>query len=57
MAYLAVDVGGTKLAVGVIDDAGAVLSHSAAPTPQSNVWGALEQLVTSQLREATVDIV
>lgn len=57
MAYLAVDVGGTKLAVGVIDDAGAVLSHSAAPTPQNDVWGTLEQLVTSQLREATVDIV
>ena len=57
MAYLAVDVGGTKLAVGVIDDAGAVLSHSAAPTPQNDVWGTLEQLVTSQLREATGDIV
>jgi len=57
VAYLAVDVGGTKLAVGVIDDAGAVLSHSAAPTPQNDVWGTLEQLVTSQLREATVDIV
>ncbi|NCZ92453.1 MAG: ROK family protein [Actinobacteria bacterium] len=57
MAYLAVDVGGTKLAVGVIDDAGAVLSHSAAPTPRNDVWGTLEQLVTSQLREATVDIV
>ena len=30
---LAVDIGGTKLAAGVVDDAGTVLAHRAVPTP------------------------
>ena len=50
MSYLAVDIGGTKLAVGIVDEDGSVRSHVTAPTPTTDVWGALEELVTGQLR-------
>lgn len=43
--YLAVDVGGTKLAVGVVDLAGNLLVRDRVPTPQRNVWLALERLI------------
>lgn len=44
-AYLAVDVGGTKLAAGVVDLSGTLILRDRVPTPQRNVWVALERLV------------
>lgn len=42
---LAVDIGGTKIAAGVVDEAGSVLRASSEPTPRAAdaeaVWGAL----------------
>jgi glucokinase len=43
--YLAVDVGGTKLAVGVVDLEGNVVVRDRVPTPQRSVWSALQRLV------------
>jgi glucokinase len=43
--YLAVDVGGTKLAAGVVDEHGAVVVRDRVSTPQRDVWGALRRLV------------
>lgn len=43
--YLAVDVGGTKLAAGVVDLSGTLILRDRVATPQRNVWGALERLV------------
>ncbi len=45
---LAVDIGGTKLAAGVVDRRGQVVWASQVPTPQSGaetIWAALEALV------------
>ncbi|MGI8794231.1 MAG: ROK family protein [Acidimicrobiales bacterium] len=44
---LAIDIGGTKLAAGVVDDAGAVLVRATVPTPAEGVFGALQGLVRS----------
>ncbi len=49
MAYLAVDVGGTKLAVGIVEDDGTLSSRTSAPTPTTNVWGALRRLIDDQV--------
>jgi glucokinase len=43
--YLAVDVGGTKLAVGVVSLNGDVMVRDRVLTPQRNVWLALERLI------------
>ncbi len=45
-SYLAVDVGGTKLAVGVVDRGGQVLVRREAPTDGADPWPGLERLVT-----------
>lgn len=44
-AYLAVDVGGTKLAAGVVGLDGTLVVRDRVPTPQRNVWLALERLI------------
>jgi glucokinase len=44
--YLAVDVGGARLAAGVVDDAGAVVVRDRVATPTRDVWPALARLVT-----------
>lgn len=49
--YLAVDVGGTKLAVGVVTLDGDVVVRDRVLTPQRNVWLALERLI-SRVRAA-----
>jgi len=54
--FLAIDIGGTKLAVGVVSTSGVLLSRMQAPTPVSGVWGVLEDLIRLQMQEATVDI-
>jgi len=45
LGYLAVDVGGTKLAAGVVDMHGNLVIRDRVPTPQRNVWLALERLI------------
>jgi len=55
--YFAVDIGGTKLSVGVVSLTGEVLSHGRAATPQTNVWQALSDLIKSQLSLTDVDLV
>lgn len=55
--YFAVDIGGTKLSVGVVSLTGEVLSHGRAVTPQTNVWQALSDLIQSQLALTDVELV
>ena len=55
--YLAVDIGGTKLSVGVVSTTGEVLSHGRALTPQVNVWQALQDLITDQVTNSSVDLI
>ena len=43
--YLAIDIGGTKLTAGVVDDTGTVLVRDRVPTPPREVWTALARLV------------
>ncbi len=50
--YLAVDVGGTKLAAGVVDESGKVLVRDRVATPQRDVWPALARLVRRVLAAA-----
>ena len=55
MSVLAIDVGGTKLAVAVVDGTGRVVRAARAPTPTGPradaeaLWEALDRLVTSLL--------
>jgi len=56
-AYLAVDVGGTKLAVGVVTPDGELVSRVQAPTPKAGVWDALGGLIESQLCATDLEIV
>jgi glucokinase len=44
-AALAVDIGGTKLAAGLVAENGAVLERSVVPTPADAVWESLAALV------------
>ncbi|MGA1069509.1 MAG: ROK family protein [Ilumatobacteraceae bacterium] len=55
--YLAVDIGGTKLSVGVVSTTGEVLSHGRALTPQVHVWQALQELITDQVTNSSVDLI
>jgi len=55
--YFAVDIGGTKLSVGVVSLTGEVLSHGRAVTPKTNVWQALSDLIKSQLALTDVELV
>lgn len=55
---LAVDVGGTKLAVGLIDDRGNVLWSKRTPTPtppasSEDIWSALQSLVKDALESGS----
>lgn len=56
-AFLAVDIGGTKLAVGVVTADGELVARSQVPTPESNVWGALSSLVQEQMDTTSCDLV
>lgn len=44
-AYLAVDIGGTKLSAGIVSDDGRVLAQDRCETPSDGVWDALVALV------------
>jgi glucokinase len=48
----AVDIGGTKIAVGMIDDSGRVLSRCEAPTDPERGYGSALDRITAMLREA-----
>ena len=47
--YLAIDIGGTKMAVGVVDDDGNILASLTTPTPVTvdadEIWNALRSLI------------
>ncbi|MFM9002228.1 MAG: ROK family protein [Acidimicrobiaceae bacterium] len=55
--YLAVDIGGTKLSVGVVSVTGEILSHGRALTPKVNVWQALQELIKDQVTNSRVDLI
>lgn len=50
--YLAIDVGGTKLAVGIVSDTGEVLVRDRVATPTRDVWPALSRVVLRVLAAA-----
>jgi glucokinase len=50
--YLAIDIGGTKLAVGVVDDDGRALVRTEGPTDRADPWPGLAALVTATLEGA-----
>lgn len=43
--YLAIDIGGTKLAAGIVDDHGTLLVRDRIATPSRDVWPAVARLV------------
>ncbi len=47
--YLAIDIGASRLAAGIVDRAGEVLVRDRVATPARNVWPALTQLVSRVL--------
>lgn len=55
--YLAVDIGGTKLAAGVVDDDGRVVVRDRVATPQRDVWPALERLILRVMAAAPAPII
>jgi glucokinase len=52
VTFLAVDVGGTKILAGIVDDAGRVHSHERVATPRTGVWDAIAGVVRRQLDAA-----
>ncbi len=55
--YLAIDIGGTKLAAGVVDDHGRVVVRDRVATPQRDVWAAIERLVKRVMAAAPAPLV
>jgi glucokinase len=51
---LAVDVGGTKLAAGIVDGDGNLLAREQVPTPADDPWPALEALIARVNRPGVV---
>jgi glucokinase len=52
---LALDIGGTKIAAGLVDDDGVLVHHAKLPTPDGDaesVWTVVDTLVTEALAEA-----
>lgn len=43
--YLAIDIGGTKLTAGIVDEGGTVVIRDRVATPTRDVWSALARLV------------
>lgn len=50
---LAVDIGGTKLAAGLVDDEGTVIDSAQAPTPDTGVFDALVDLLAPFVSRAS----
>jgi glucokinase len=56
---LALDIGGTKIAVGLVDTDGALLHHAQLPTPDGDaqaIWSVAEGLLTDALAVADGDV-
>jgi glucokinase len=53
--YLAIDIGGTKLAVGRVDDEGRLTDRTERPTDRDDPWPGLAALVTAALERAGED--
>jgi glucokinase len=58
---IAIDVGGTKIAVALVDSAGSILDRSAAPTPGPDqpaaaVWTAVEDMLTPMTGRAIAGV-
>ena len=52
---LAIDIGGTKIAVGLVDEDGELVHHAQLPTPDSDaeaIWAVVDSLVTEALAAA-----
>ncbi|MEE6169240.1 MULTISPECIES: ROK family protein [unclassified Mycolicibacterium] len=52
---LALDIGGTKVAAGLVDSRGALVHHATAPTPHGDtetIWAVVETLLVDTLRFA-----
>ncbi|MHB8663255.1 MAG: ROK family protein [Acidimicrobiales bacterium] len=56
-AVLAIDIGGTKLAAGLVDADGAVLSRRVVATPGERPWDALAYLVDAATGDAGMPVV
>lgn len=59
MSTLAIDIGGTKIAVGLVDADGRLIHHAQLPTPHTDaeaIWSVTEQLITDTLAAATGDV-
>ncbi|SRX92084.1 putative sugar kinase [Mycobacterium tuberculosis H37Rv] [Mycobacterium shimoidei] len=52
MLTLTLDIGGTKIAAGLVDDTGSLMHASQIPTPSQQVWTAVHTLITETLRLA-----
>lgn len=55
MTTLAIDIGGTKIAVGLVDDDGTLVHQGRLPTPDGDaetVWAAVDSLITDALAAA-----
>ncbi|MGV0720465.1 ROK family protein [Mycolicibacterium elephantis] len=55
MSTLAIDIGGTKIAVGLVDDEGELVHRARRPTPDGDaetVWAAVEALIGEALTAA-----
>jgi glucokinase len=53
--FLAVDIGGTKLVVGIVDDAGTVVSRRQCATVADDPWPRLGAMIDDTVREAAGD--
>jgi len=52
---LAIDIGGTKIAVGLVNDDGELTHHAQLPTPDNDaeaIWAVVDSLVTEALAQA-----
>ena len=54
--FIAVDIGGTKLATGIVSHTGAIVARSQVPTPETDVWGALASLIHQQLATTPISV-
>lgn len=51
----AIDIGGTKIAVGIVDDAGRVLARQEAPTQTAGPWPQALTLISGMLRRSALE--
>jgi glucokinase len=57
---LALDVGGTKIAAGLVDPDGALVHHAQLPTPAADaraIWAVAERLLTEAMAAANGDVI